>query len=364
MKRSLLAVLTLGLIGFVDAAGAPAWAQPEGTAAANGDKDAEGTGWTASASSRRGEAGSFEALLGHAMPAVDLATLIASFVEDCSSVRRPIDKARCRGVTTFLRQTMPALTYATIVTDGEAVAVSDYDARIKGFRVSAVGCLACKQPVSVGKGEVKRMVTLRMPDKSARSLMAGLDVANASFAFDDVAASKTWLAQVRPHLRAQFVYEPSDKQWTFGPSRGFAFNLLGARIFDHCTGEVLFSQPKSDAPAPRYSEGQECREGEDAVATGASELPLKLAPTDITKALNEVRPEIDRCHQQFQLRGHADLDFTVAGATGLPRSVAIRGSLGGTALGQCLTEAARKAVFPKFRQDSQNFSYPILFKQR
>lgn len=361
MSRALWAVLTFAWVPATGVAvRALAQESPPGEAATGEPSSA----WTATAGRPRRSADSFEALLAEATPSVDLGTLVSPFLEDCAHARRPIDAARCRGVTSYLKQTMPALTYATIVTHADAVEVSDYDARIKGFRVSAVGCLACQEPVAVGNGDAKRLVTLRMPDKSARSLLAGLGVASASFSFEDVAASRAWLAQVRPHLRVQYVFEPSDKQWSFGPSRGFAFTLLGARIFDHCTGEVLYSQPKSEGLAPKYAEGQECRGGEAGAPDGASDLPLKLSPTDITRALNQIRPQLDGCHQQYELHGRAELDITVSGATGLPRSVSLRGSLEGTAVGQCLAEAARKAVFPKFRQDSQNFSYPLLFKQR
>lgn len=366
MKRVwLLGVFALGLLCHN---GAQVWAQADEANAVDFDADptvAPETAWTAKQSSRRTENTSFEALLGEAMPAMDLATLIVPFLEDCTGARRQIDKARCRGMTSFLRQTMPSLTYATIATDDDAVSVSDYDARIKGFRLAAVGCLACKQPLAVGKGDSNRMVALRMPDKTARTLNSALDVGQVSLTFDDIAAARTWLSQVRPHLRVQYVFEPSDKQWSFGPSRGFAFNLLGTRIFNHCTGEVLHSQPKSEAPAPKYAEGDECGESfAEGTPAGGASLPLKLAATDITRALNEIRPQLDRCHEQFALKGRAELDFTVEGATGLPQRVAIRGSLGGTALGQCLTEAARKAVFPKFRQDSQSFNYPVLFKRQ
>ncbi|MDX2023176.1 MAG: hypothetical protein SF187_23280 [Deltaproteobacteria bacterium] len=318
--------------------------------------------WTATASRKNGGAGTFEALAAQAMPAVDLGTLIAPFVEDCEHARREIDKARCRGTVSFLRQTMPAHTYAAIVSDADAVTVSDYDARVKGFRVGAVGCLACKQPVSAGKGEVKRMVTLRMPDKNARTLPSALQVAEASLTFADVAASKAWLAEVRPNLRVQYIFEPTPTPWTYGPSRGFAFNLLGARIFNHCTGEVLYSQPKSEGMADKYSEGDEC----DGNASGANgeAAQTKLAATDIARGMQAIKPELDRCHKQFQLRGRADLEFVITGATGLPRSVVVKGSLGGTTLGQCLTDAARKAQFPRFSQDSQSFSYPVLFETR
>lgn len=319
------------------------------------------TAWTATASRKHGEAGSFEALMATALPSVDLATLIAPFVEDCEGARREIDKARCRGTVRFLKQTMPAHTYSSIVADPEGVTVSEYDARVKGFRLGAVGCLACKQPVTTGKGEVKRMVTLRMPDKNARTLPSALEVAQASLTFKDVTESKTWLAEVRPNLRVQYVFEPSPTPWTYGPSRGFAFNLLGARIFNHCTGEVLYSQPKSEAAADKYSEGDEC--GQDAGSTtAANETALaKLAATDIAKGMQQIKPELDRCHKQFQLRGRADLEYVINGSTGLPRSVAVKGSLVGTLLGQCLTDAARKARFPRFSAETQPFSYPIMF---
>ena len=320
----------------------------------------EGAEATPDATGKKATADTFEALLATAQPSVDLGTLIAPFVEDCEGARREIDKARCRGTVAFLKRTMPGRSYAAIVPDADAITVSEYDARVKGFRLGAVGCLACKEPVSTGKGDAKRMVTLRMPDKSARTLPSSVEVAQASLSFKDVGASKAWLADVRPNLRVQYVFEPRPTAWTYGPSRGLAFNLLGARIFNHCTGEVLYSQPKSQGKADRYTDADECRQsaGEQEVS---ETLRAKLAGADIARAMQEIKPEIDRCHKQFRLRGRADLEFVVNGSTGLPRSLVVKGSLGGTTLGQCLTDAARKARFPAFTQESQSFSYPVLF---
>ncbi|MCG5052183.1 MAG: hypothetical protein KA712_04415 [Myxococcales bacterium] len=367
MKRAVLAAL-LGIfwvdLGARARAQSPAAPAGPSAAAEAAQPPRAGTDWTATTSARRSPAGTFEALLAEALPSVDLETLIAPFLETCSEARRELDKARCRGSVAFLRQTMPAHTYAQIVTDPDAVTVSDYDARVKGFRIGAVGCLACKQPVAPGKGQTKRLVTLSKPDKSARSLAAALEVAQASLTFNDIVESRTWLAQVRPHLRAQFVFEPSDQEWTFGPSRGLAFNLLGARIFNHCTGEVLYSQPPSEAPADKYSEGNECGEDVSAASGAASTLPDKLDAAEISRAMLAVRPDIDACHKQFSLRGRADIDVTVSGSTGVPLGVVLRGSLEGTLVGQCLKDAVRKARFPRFQRETQAFSYPVLFDRQ
>jgi hypothetical protein len=306
----------------------------------------------------------FEALLQRSSPSADLPTLVTPFLDDCSTMIRSEDRARCGAMTRFLKQQLPGRSYSMVVDDPASVRVSDYDGRIKGVALGVVGCLACTRPVAIGTTSNKRLVTLRAPDKTGHTLAEGVEVASAELSFGGVPESKLWLEQVRPHLRAEFVFQPENKEWSFGPARGFAFKLLGSRVFNRCTGEVVFSQPPSSEPAKRFDNDGSCRGGAAGREHASSSLPAMLSAVEINRGMTKVAPLIDKCIGEFNLRGSANLRFVVSGANGIPLSVAMDGSLEGTALGSCILEVARKARFPQFTTESQKFTYPVILRRR
>jgi len=307
---------------------------------------------------------SFESLLERSSPAVDLPTLVTPFLDDCSTMTRPEDRARCGAMTRYLKQQLPGRSYSMVVDDVSSVRVSDYDGRIKGVQLGVVGCLACTRPVAIGTTSNRRLVTLRAPDKTGHTLAEGVEVASAELSFGGVPESKVWMDQVRPHLRVEFVFQPENKEWSFGPARGFAFKLLGSRVFNHCTGEVVFSQPPSTGPAKRFDNDGSCRGGAAGRAHARNTLPKILSAAEINRGMAKVAPLIDKCIGEFNLRGSANLRFEVSGANGIPLSVAMEGSLEGTALGSCILDVARKARFPQFTTETQKFTYPVLLRRR
>ena len=66
---------------------------------------------------------------------------------------RDIDRARCQATTAYLRQTLPRRTFAFTTDEPAVVAVSDYDAAVKGYHVALAGCVACSKPDHDRQGE-------------------------------------------------------------------------------------------------------------------------------------------------------------------------------------------------------------------
>src|SRR3982751_2827837 len=93
----------------------------------------------------------FETLGQGAVKTRDISTLLSAFVERCDSEKRDIDRARCQATTTYLRQTLPRRTFAFTTDEPGVVAVSDYDASVKGYHVALAGCVACSSPITIGK---------------------------------------------------------------------------------------------------------------------------------------------------------------------------------------------------------------------
>jgi hypothetical protein len=308
--------------------------------------------------------GTFEALVAAASGSVDLASVVEPFVESCSDARRELDRARCRATTGYLKQALPGRSYVFVSSDPDVVAVSGYDARLKGYRLIVSGCLACKEPIAVSGG--KRFVTLREPAGEADSLTKSAEIARATLAFDGVAAAQAWAKDVKPRLRAEFVFTPEPREWTSDGGRGFAFKLLGARVFDHCTGEVVWSKPPSAGPAEKMQDAGECEVARDATPSSGrdtSGLPDELSSTAINEAIGRARDAMEACLAKFGTRATALVAFAVPGDTGVPSSVTIQGPLGGTEPGTCVVEAARKVTFPKFAKREQRFTYPVRLRR-
>ncbi len=305
----------------------------------------------------------FEALAQGATEGMDLATLVGPFVDDCAKARRDIDRARCRGMHAQLKRQLPGKSFSAVVDEPGVVLVSEYDARLRGMRMRVFGCLACQRPVVVGAAGEKRFVTLKVPAKGA-ALPAASEIANTIVDLPNVTAADEWSKTVKPHLRAEFVFQPADAEWTLAAGKGLAFKLLGGRVFNRCSGEVIWSEPKSAEAASRDADDPVCGGGK-AVAGGepaSGDGMAQLGMAQINETMAGLRGDIDSCGRKFSQKGTATLAFTVRG-NGLVQSVNVEGGLGGTALAECLVDGARKLQFPKFAADKQSFKYPVPFKR-
>jgi hypothetical protein len=308
----------------------------------------------------------FESLLGSANAAADMATLLAPFADNCNSEKRELDRVRCRTTHAYLRRMIPHRSYWTIVDDPQVIAVSDFDAAIKGYHLSVAGCLACTHPVTLGRLKEGRLLTLKAPDKEAESLRAAVEISRNSVGFDSLGEAKSWLAHSRPELRTQFVFQPGETEWTFGTSRGYAMTLLGLRVFNRCTGEVLISRPPSTGLADMPGIDDGCREDDrdgDGRPSGVrtADDGAQLSKEDVSRAMGAIRPEAFACFQKFKVSGRADLNFVVAG-NGSVSAVRVSGAFSGTPTGLCLIEAAERARFPPSAHEQQRFSYPFFLR--
>lgn len=311
----------------------------------------------------------FESLVRSAEPMADLGTLLTPFAGKCDGEKRDLDRIRCRMARAYLRKAIPRQAFWAVGDDPAAIVVSEYDASIKGYHLSVAGCLACTRPITVGRLKEKRLVTLKAPDKQAESLRAAVEITRNSVGFDSLGEAKTWLDQSRPDLRAQFVFKAADKEWTLGNSQGYALALLGLRVFNRCTGEILISRPPSTdvADVPGIGEGCNRRDargatGADKAGAASTEVPAALAKNEISQAMEAIRPQVFACFEKFKVPGVAQFDFVVAGNGSLV-NVRLNGGFSGTPTGACAIEAARNAHFPAFSREREQFSYPFFLRQ-
>ncbi len=316
-------------------------------------------------------ADSFETRARGAVPAPDVATLLAPFVESCGGDMRELDRARCRATTAFLRRQLPQQTFVVTSSDPAAIEVSGYDASVKGYHVVLAGCIACTDPLPIGPQHEPRFVTLNAPDKGAPSLAAGVTVSKSTVAFDDFEAAKKWAETERPFLKAEFLFQPqpTGADYTVGMAPGIALKLVGARIYNRCNGEILISKPPSTGFADRPTPGKldaACVAG--AKAALADEPPRddvrpeQLSKAGINQVMESIRPRLYACFQKFHVPGALVLNYVVGG-NGTVQSVQVGATFAGTPTGACALEIAKEAKFPAFKRERQQFNY-LFFLRR
>jgi hypothetical protein len=310
---------------------------------------------------------SFEELLRQATAAPDAETLAAPFAEDCERSRREIDRARCRGTQDFLRAKLPEKLLHTVVDSTRVVSVSAYDASVRGFRVRVLGCLTCDDPAKGPEGD-ELYLTLAAPQKQSETLREGVIIGETRVNFSEPDAARAFETKVKPHLRAEFLFKGNGTTWSHRGKRGVAFAPVAMRIFDRCTGEVLFSEPRSEA-AVNVVEGLAGCGDQPAVAAGETSAPKKtgedltppekLGPRELGDAIKATQKAVAACDSQFRTRGTVEVVLDLDGNGGSARAVRAKGNLGGTPVATCVTEAVRGAKFPRFQQASQTVSFQV-----
>jgi hypothetical protein len=202
-----------------------------------------------SVAARAEDAGSFEALAREAPAVGDLGMLLAPFVDDCRRSPGELERVRCLAVRASLRARLPGQTFA-FLRDADAIVASPWDPRARAVRLTVAGCLSCKELVDAGAGE-RRYVTVKAPSRGPSGGPVAAELLRTAVPLANPAEAERWLKTTLPRLRVELLFRPADEPWTIGASRGHAFALVGVRVYDRCTGEVLASQPPSRGPAPQ-----------------------------------------------------------------------------------------------------------------
>ena len=177
----------------------------------------------------------------------------------------------------------------------------------------------------------------------------------------------------RPFLRAEFLYQPQAEgaAFTIGMAPGIALKLVGARIYNRCTGEILISKPPStgfaDRPAPGHQDPACARAGKapepDPSLAALDSRPDQLSKSDIGDAMTKIRPQLFDCYQKFHVPGALVLSYVVGG-NGTVQSVQVGSTFAGTPTGTCTLEVAKDAHFPTFKRERQEFKYMFYLRHQ
>ena len=212
-------------------------------------------------------------------------------------------------------------------------------------------------------------MTVKVPDKQAETLAKAVAVSSGTFGFDSLAEAKHWFETEQPFMRAEFLFQPqgaADADWTFGASQGVALKLLGARIYNRCTGQVLHVEPAVDGQRRAPDRGQPRSRLPRGRARARRWCPRRISPLQLSKiaigeAMSNIRAQVFACYQKFHVPGRLELTYVVAN-NGTVQSVVVGPAYAGTSTGLCVLEAAKDARFTPFRIEHQKFTYPFFLR--
>ena len=328
-----------------------------------------------------GPPGSFEALLGSAEDIGDLARTLEPFTELCNE-DRDMTRRQCEVVRAYLRNVLQRRTFRSDVEPG-ALVVGPYVQKQGGRMLTLRGCVACSHPVA---GDRRHLVTVRPPAKVTAEELKGLDVTALKVPHPSAHVGELWEREVGSKLRAEFVGKlgpvwtqktgkgkvprkgaPASKGgWDDGSGeiRGLALNLLGYRVYNRCTGDVLVASPKAAFKVPVPANQPDCPKPEVKVAASQPGVrqpdpiwPYVLSVGEIRRSMDAVRGQVRACYLQFQIPGTAELEIDIGGLDGNVLGVKILGKFEDTPTGDCVVSALGAARFPNFRATSMKVPY-------
>jgi hypothetical protein len=154
-------------------------------------------------------------------------------------------RRQCEGVREARRARVSATTF--LVTADGALDPALFNEKAMSVDVEVRACAACKdlggdRRALVGRGAVKVV--------GGRVRAPPLHVGTRTF--KTRAEGKEWVAKVAPRLRADFLVRiPAQLEtWREGGTSGYRLEVVGFRVVDPCTGEVLWSRPTASRTDP------------------------------------------------------------------------------------------------------------------
>jgi hypothetical protein len=326
--------------------------------------------------------GSYEALLATTQEIGNLARTLEPFTELCQE-EQDMTRRQCEVVRGYLREALRTRAFRGTVETG-ALAISPYRLKQGGRTVTLRGCVACQKPVV---GDVKHLVTVRPPARLGVE-PKGLDITTLKIAHASAHVAEIWQDEVGSKLEVELLYklgpgwtQKAARLWpgrtgkdgpppadSAGEVRGLGLSLLGYRIFNRCTGDVLASSPKS-AGRVAVVRGPDCPALEldvpvtqPAVRQPNPRWPYVLSVGDIRRTMDSVRGQVYACYLQFQIPGDVDLEIDVGGLDGNVLGVKLTGKLEDTPTAECITSAVGMARFPNFRAASMKIPYSFFLR--
>ena len=194
----------------------------------------------------------FDAAAARATPLAGpeaLASLFWSQIAQCKD-QDDFFRRQCEGIKAARRARIAGSTF--LLDARGALTVTPFDSKTMSVDVEVTACAAC-EGVKIG-GE-RRFLVGRGAVKAAGGKVTPVSLHRGARTFSSKAEGETWSKTVAPRLTAQLLLKipAALEPWKDGGASGYHVEVVGFRVFDPCTGGVLFAQPKSASVAPDSS---------------------------------------------------------------------------------------------------------------
>jgi len=306
----------------------------------------------------------FEDLSKTATPTSDMEKVVGPFLQQCGT-GNDLPDLHCRAIRSYMQHKIGTKIFTTSV-GGGALTFDTYDSVKFVYPVTLNGCLTCSKPIEFDpvlfSPNNKFFITAKVPTKVEANVPKGLELGKFEISVDPRELGN-WTKTVQPFLQVQFLYRVvAEKVWDAKLGAGITLHTGGYRVFNRCSGEVLFSSPPSAGPAPVDKRNCPDANAKPVVEDPTLNLPEKLAPTQILDRMKSIRDKVDTCYSQYQIPGVAEISVSVTGKTGEVAGVKLRGAFADTPTGKCVADAVKTLKFPAFKNETLTFSYKYELK--
>jgi hypothetical protein len=305
----------------------------------------------------------------------ELAGALWSGSGSCAGQSNDLDRRQCEGIREARVAQVQGKTFL-VAGDAQAVIIGKYDAKKKSIAVAIQPCIACAEPVDIG-GE-RYFLVGGGGVSVAKGAIKLAPVHRGAQPFAAAEASARWARDASKRVRVDFLVRSGKlAPWTKGGARGYTVPVVGYRAYDVCTGKVIAAKPAAAdvepdrracaAEAEAEAEAQARAKADEAAAEAARAaeaaavpaVPAQLAPADISRAMQPVAEEAQKCLAAYGVSGKANFAITVSG-DGKVMDVVQSGDFVDTPTGTCLEAAIKAREFPRTQRKSTSFAYPVV----
>ena len=288
-----------------------------------------------------------------------LAALFWSADPKCDKLENSLHRSQCIEVSSKRRQEVSGKTFFVEGTS----AVSVQKAGKKAVKISVYSAFSNGHDESwvVGPGVVVKGDGIK-GDGVPKTLYKSV---NKKFKDEQYLAH--WSQYIAPRLKTEFLVQiPSNvKSFKAKGKSGFQLEVVGYRLFDPCSGDVLSAKPAAKR-APQDS--STCEDEPKFVRriskpkSNGPQLPGQLSRKQIGDTLKALKDRGVVCRGAYGINGRGAFKFTI-GKNGVIKESNQTGDFVGTPTGICLEDVLKTMRFPEFRDKDMKVSYPVVLRE-
>ncbi|MBU1239920.1 hypothetical protein KKF84_03220 [Myxococcota bacterium] len=291
----------------------------------------------------------------------DLETVLGPFLQKCGK-GNDLPQLQCRAIRSYMQRKISTQLYSAFARD-EALTFGNYNNTKFEYPVTIKGCLTCGSPTVFDPllfAQNKFWVVTTPPKSFKNGTFQGVSLGKFTIPVDP-RNLEGWTKKVKPFLRVQFLFKVQTAGvWKEKDGHGITLYLGGYRVYNRCTGKVLFSEPASSGKAPVDTAG--CKLAATNANPKVPTLPKMPKSSKIRELMRSIRDKAVDCYKQFQIPGTAKLKVYVSGSTGKVSKVVLSGDYKDTPTGTCVLNLVNSLNFGKFRKKQISFKYKYELK--